>query len=477
MNKQLFAIASLAGVLVACTPALQPVPVGVNVSAPIAWRTQITDAGPVEARWWQSFGDPMLSQLVEAARTNNPDVNVATARVAEARATEQVSRALLLPSIGAGVDAAVRREVNPLGRSQESLVAMPAFQASYEVDLFGKNRARIDAAEANFAAAKAAEDAARLSVTAATASGYVTLIALDARLDVLKQTLRSREEAVKFARDRAEVGYTSQLELRQAQAEYAATAQQVPQAEAQIARQENAISVLTGILPAAITRGGGLNGLIQPASPDILPSDLLRRRPDVAAAEYRIAAADAQMRSARAQFMPSINLGASAGLALSDLLSNPISIWSIGGSILAPIFQGGRLEGQLNAVTAQRDQAAWAYRATALNAFREVEDRMVTLKKLDEQQLSLRAQQAAANDVLRHTRNRYRAGYISYIEQLDAQRASLNVELALVQLRADRFTTLIGLYQAFGGPLADNAAEIARRNMMLNEISNVTSVW
>ena len=113
MNKQLFAIASLAGVLAACTPALQPVPVGVTVSAPIAWRIQITDAGPVEARWWQSFGDPMLSQLVEAARTNNPDVNVATARVAEARATEQVSRALLLPSIGASVDAAVRREVTP----------------------------------------------------------------------------------------------------------------------------------------------------------------------------------------------------------------------------------------------------------------------------------------------------------------------------------------------------------------------------
>ena len=117
MNKQLFAIASLASVLVACTPALQPVPVGVTVSAPIAWRTQFTDAGPVEARWWQSFGDSMLPQLVEAARTNNPDVNVAAARVAEARATEQVSRALLLPSIGAGVDAAVRREVTPLGRS------------------------------------------------------------------------------------------------------------------------------------------------------------------------------------------------------------------------------------------------------------------------------------------------------------------------------------------------------------------------
>ena len=452
MKRRLLIAISLASVVAGCAPTLRPVPVGVSVSSPIEWRTQMSDAGPMEVRWWQGFGDPTLSQLVETARTNNPDINAAVARVAEARATEQVSRSLMLPSIGAGVDAAVRREVSPFGRSQDSLVAMPAFQASYEVDLFGKNRAKIDTAEANFAATKAAEEAARLSVTAATASGYVVLLGLDARLEVLTQTLQSRAEALKFARDRAEVGYTSQLELRQSQAEYEATAQQIPLVEAQIARQENALSILTGILPGAINRGGSLAALSQPQSPKILPSELLRRRPDVAAAEYRIAAADAQMRSARAQFMPSINLGASAGLALSDLLSDPISIWSIGGSILAPIFQGGRLQGQLDAVTAQRDQAAWAYRATALNAFREVEDRMVGLKKLDEQQISLLKQRAAVGDVLRHTRNRYRAGYISYIEQLDAQRALLSVDLALVQLRADRLTTLIGLYQAVGGP-------------------------
>ena len=452
MKRRLLITISLASVVAGCAPTLRPVSVGVSVSSPIAWRTQMYDAGPMEVRWWQGFGDPTLSQLVETARTNNPDINVAVARVAEARATEQVSRSLLLPSIGAGVDAGVRREVSPFGRSQDSLVAMPAFQASYEVDLFGKNRAKIDAAEANFAATKAAEEAARLSVTAATASGYVVLLGLDARLEVLTQTLQSRAEALKFARDRAEVGYTSQLELRQSQAEYEATAQQIPLVEAQIARQENALSILTGLLPGAITRGGSLAALAQPHSPQILPSELLRRRPDVAAAEYRIAAADGQMRSARAQFMPSINLGASAGLALSDLLSNPISIWSIGGSILAPLFQGGRLQGQLDAVTAQRDQAAWAYRATALNAFREVEDRMVGLKKLDEQQISLLKQRAAVGDVLRHTRNRYRAGYISYIEQLDAQRALLSVDLALVQLRADRLTTLISLYQAVGGP-------------------------
>lgn len=261
----------------------------------------------------------------------------------------------------------------------------------------------------------------------------------------------ARHEAVKFARDRAEVGYTSQLPLRQAEAEYQATAQLVPQLQAQIARQENALSVLTGTLPGAIERGGTLEQLIQPPAPAALPSELLRRRPDVAAAEYRIAATDAQMRVARTDFLPSIDLGAAAGLVLSDLLADPVGVWSLGGSILAPIFQGGRLQAQLDGATAQRDQAAWAYRSTVLDAFREVEDRMAVLANLKEQEVALEAQRVAVADALRHARNRYRAGYTPYIEQVDAQRALLGVELSLIQVRADELTALVGLYQAVGG--------------------------
>ena len=369
----------------------------------------------------------------------------------EARATERGSRGLLLPSLGLSVDGAARREVSPFGQGLNSLAAQPAFRASYELDLFGKNAARVDAASANVAASEASEEAARLSVTAATATGYITLLALDARLVVLDETVAARQQALKFARDRAEVGYTSQLELRQAEAEYQAAVQLVPQLKAQIARQENALAVLTGELPGAIVRGGTLDALRQPAAPATLPSELLRRRPDIAAAEYRIAAADAQMRAARAQFMPSINLGASAGLAISDLLADPISLWSLGGSILAPIFQGGRLTAQLDGAAAQRDQAAWAYRSAALNAFREVEDRMAVLANLTEQETSLRAQRVAVADALRHASNRYRAGYTAYIEQVDAQRALLGVDLSLIQTRADELTTLVGLYQAVGG--------------------------
>ncbi|ANK14208.1 efflux transporter outer membrane subunit [Erythrobacter neustonensis] len=446
-------IAALAGALLAsaCAPALREAPLATAASAPAQWRTPLAVTAPVEADWWRGFGDVQLSALVERARANNPDVQLAAARVEEARATEAGSRALLLPTLGAGLDGGARREVSPFGRGQESLVAQPAFRASYEIDLFGKNAARIDAAEATTASRAAEEEAARLSVTAATASGYITLLALDARLVVLGETVTARAQALKFARDRAEVGYTSQLELRQAEAEYEAAVQLIPQIKAQIARQENALAVLTGELPGAIARGGRLSDLDMPAPPQVLPSELLRRRPDIAAAEYRIAAADAQMRAARAQFMPSINLAANAGLAISDLLANPISVWSLGGSILAPIFQGGRLTAQLDGATAQRDQAAWAYRSAVLNAFREVEDRMAVFANLAEQERSQRAQRAAVADALRHAGNRYRAGYTAYIEQVDAQRALLGVDLSLIQTRADELTTLVGLYQAVGG--------------------------
>lgn len=450
-RSSLALMATTALALSACAPTLQDAPIGSAVAPPTEWRTDLGVTAPVELDWWNSFGDPQLSHLVEKARANNADVQVAAARVEEARATELGSRGFLLPSLGAGAEGGVRREVSPFGQAQTSVAAQPAFRASYEVDLFGKNAARIDAAKAGVAASAAGAEAARLSVSAATASGYITLLALDSRLSVLEETLAARQEAVKFARDRAEVGYTSQLPLRQAEAEYQATAQLVPQLKAQIARQENALSVLTGELPGAIVRGGTLAGLRRPAAPATLPSELLRRRPDVAAAEYRIAAADAKMRMARADFMPSIDLGATAGLVLSDLLADPVGVWSLGGSILAPIFQGGKLQAQLDGATAQRDQAAWAYRSTVLEAFREVEDRMAVLANLQDQQAALEAQQVAVADALRHARNRYRAGYSPYIEQVDAQRALLGVELSLIQVKADELTTLVGLYQAVGG--------------------------
>lgn len=440
--------------LTACMPAITPRPEASAVAPPAEWRTGLPATGEVDQRWWTAFGDARLAALVEQARANNADLAIAAARVAEARAQERVSRSLLLPTLSASTSGAEARSVNPFGQATESFAAQPAFQAAYEIDLFGRNAAQIEAARANAAAVAAAREAATLSVSAATASGYITLLALDERRELLVQTLASRGEALRIARDRAEAGYTSQLELRQAEAEYRATEQQIPAIEATVSRQENALALLVGEMPHRVWRDRDFQTLSPPPVPAVLPSDLVRRRPDIAQAEYALAATDANLRVARAQFLPQVRLSASAGAAISSALPDPVSIWSIGGSILAPLFQGGRLQGQFDAATAQRDQAAFGYRRTVLIAFREVEDQLAVIDRLGAQEVALLAQRAAVADALRHATNRYRAGYSPYLEQIDAQRALLGVDLALIQLRTDRLTAYVALYQALGGGTA-----------------------
>ncbi|NIJ38140.1 NodT family efflux transporter outer membrane factor (OMF) lipoprotein [Sphingopyxis panaciterrae] len=437
--------------LAGCMPTLTPRPEASNIAPPAGWRTAMPATATSERDWWSGFGDTQLAALVEQARANNADLAIAAARIAEARAQEHVARSLLMPTLSVNAPGAESRSLNPFGVATESFAAQPAFQAAYEVDLFGRNAAQVDAAGANAAAVAAAREAAVLSVSAATASGYITLLALDERHELLRQTLASRAEALRIARDRAEAGYTSQLELRQAEAEYRAAEQQIPAIEAAIARQENALSQLVGDTPHAIARGRDFAALTRPAVPDVLPSDLVRRRPDIAQAEYALAATDANLRVARAQFLPQVRLSASAGAVISSALPDPVSIWSIGGSILAPLFQGGRLQGQFDAATAQRDQAAFAYRRAVLTAFREVEDQLAVIDRLGAQEQALLAQRAAVADALRHATNRYRAGYSPYLEQIDAQRALLAVDLALIQLHSDRLTAYVALYQALGG--------------------------
>jgi NodT family efflux transporter outer membrane factor (OMF) lipoprotein len=329
--------------------------------------------------------------------------------------------------------------------------AQPAITASYDLDLFGRLRLANAAARAQLLASEGARDTVRLATAAAVATGYVTLRALDQRLAIARATLASRADAQRIARRRFETGYSSRLEYRQAQAEYAATAQLVPAAELAISRQENAISLLLGDNPGAVPRGLPLDRLALPPIPDGLPADLLRRRPDLFQAEQTLVAADRSLDSQRAAMLPNLSLTGSAGLVLSTALSNPVGVFSLGASILGPIVDGGRLAAQEDAATARRDQAAFAYRRAALQAFREVDDALAGVRRTDEQATELQQQTAAAAGALQNASNRYRAGYSAYIEQLDAQRSLLTAELSLVQARSDRLSSFVALYQAMGG--------------------------
>jgi NodT family efflux transporter outer membrane factor (OMF) lipoprotein len=430
---------------------------------PPAWRTAFGPGSPVRPDWWNAFGDPVLADLVARALANNPDLAIAAGRVEEARAAQRLARAQLSPSITAGLPASDTRAVNPFGVASTNLGAQPTLSASYDPDLFGRLRGANAAARAQLLASEGAHDVVRLGIASSVASGYITLRALDARLAVARDTLAARGDALRIARRRAETGYTSNLELHQAEGEYRATEQLIPQAQLAITRQEDALSLLLGDTPRTIPRGVALAALAAPPIPAGLPADLLRRRPDLFQAEQTLVAADRSLDSARAALLPNIALTGSVGVVLSSALANPVGVFSLGGSILAPVFDGGRLRANVDVVTARRDQAAFAYRKAALSAFREVDDSLAGVQRTGEQAVAIRGQRDALAAALQNASNRYRAGYSSYLDQLDTQRGLLSAQLALVQANADRLTSYVALYQAMGGGWTEADVAAVRR--------------
>jgi NodT family efflux transporter outer membrane factor (OMF) lipoprotein len=290
-----------------------------------------------------------------------------------------------------------------------------------------------------------------LAVASATAGQYITLLGLDARLAIARQTVTARADSLRLAVSRDQAGYSPKLELRQAEAAYDAAAQIVSQIENAVVRVEDSLSQLVGDVPGAIARPLTLNALTRPAIPDGLPSQLLERRPDIAQAANQLAATDASLAAARKRFLPQLRLSGAGGRAFSSALDDPITIWSIGGSVLAPLFEGGRIRAQAEVAASQRDQAASLYQRTVLTSFREVEDALASVKQADAQLELARHEVDVLVDTLRLATNRYREGYSSYLEQLDAQRALLSAQLAAAGLETDALTARVQLYQAMGG--------------------------
>lgn len=446
------ALPGLAALALAACAGPQVQTAAVPPLAPLAaWRTDTGPTAPLDHDWWRGFGDPVLARMIDQALANNMDIAIAAARIREAQAQERSARAAFFPTLDAGGGVLTDREVSPFGTPEFQSAAQPQVEAAYEVDLFGRIADQASAARNTYLASQAARDSVRLAVASAVANGYITLRSLDARLEIARQTLAARSESLRIARSRVRNGYSPRLELAQAEAEYQAAAQIVPQIQLGITRKEDGLRVLLGEAPGDVPRGANLASLTTPPIPDGLPSDLLRRRPDLAQAEYQLAAADSSLAAARKRFLPQVRLTASAGAAFSTLLTDPITLWQVGGSILAPLFEGGRLRAQAEGAAASRDQAAFAYRRTALGAFREVEDALASVRRADEQVRILAAQRDALAEGLRLATNRYRAGYSPYLEQLDAQRGLLSAQLALTQAQADVLTARIALYQAMGG--------------------------
>jgi NodT family efflux transporter outer membrane factor (OMF) lipoprotein len=427
-----------------------------TLAVPAAWRAplQVGPNAAVEGEWWRAFGDPTLDALVAQALARNGDLRTAGARLQEYQARIRVARSAQEPSLSIAAGPSRGRAIGPFGTPVEATNFTGNVQAAYELAPFGRLDAATQAARFDYAAQQAARDAVALSVAASVASGYLNLRGLDAQLALARATLQSRRQSLDLARRQFEVGYSSRLELSQAEAEYRNTAAAVPQLERAIAQQENALSLLLGANPGQLARGATLDALRPPGIAPGLPSELLRRRPDIAQAERTLAALDASLAAARDQMLPSLRLTASVGAYahnLPDLLGSGTLLWNVGGSVLAPLFDAGRLRAQAEISASLRDRAVFAYESTVRNAFAETENGLSAVQRLREQLEQAEARRVATAETLRIAHNRYRNGYSSYLEELDAQRNNVSAENGVLQLRASWLVAHVDLYRALGG--------------------------
>lgn len=453
MMRRLSLALALGVALAGCRSADVP-PAAPSLQIPAAWRADIGPASPLEGWWWRNFHDSQLNQYVEQALRYNSDVLIARERVNEYQARAYAADSSLFPSLDASLTGSrARAQSAATGLPVHSTVYKGGLTASYDVDIWGANRSAADAAEATLEAQKAAAAAADLTVATSVAAGYLTLLSLDEQLRVTRQTLKSREDAYNMAKRQFETGYTSRLELMQADSELRSTRAQIPPLAHQIAQQENALSVLIGSNPQAISRQDFAH-LTPLALPSQLPSSLLNRRPDIVQAQRQLLAADATLASSQAQLLPSINLTATGSMqerTLPDLLDNPLRLWSLGGSILAPLLNRQALNAQVDVSMAQRNQALYGYEKTVRGAFREVNDSLDAITRYGEQLTELQDQEAVAQETLRIAGNRYRNGYSSYLDVLDAQRTLFSTQTSVVQVKNNLLLAQVDLYRALGG--------------------------
>jgi outer membrane protein, multidrug efflux system len=446
------AIVALA-VLAGCAGPRPPVPPAARVTPPLEWRTPASQpAVELSTTWWEGFDDPGLTRIVAEALANNDDINIAAAHVEELMAQADFAHAQQFPQVDGQLVLERDRSVNPaFGIPQVQTAFEPLLSFSFDADLFGRLRSASSAARANLLATQAAQAGVRLLVAATAARDWFSLRSLDQQLAILKQTLIARQQTVELVQRRVSVGYAAQLDLAQAQAEYQSTAEQIPATELAIRRTEDALCILLGRNPGDIERERPALTPQLPPIPQTLPAALLRRRPDIVDAEERIVAADHTLDASRAAFMPDLDLSGDVGRVHSTLLDQHIDVFTIGASILAPIVSAGRLQAQQSTAAARRNEAAYTYRKTALGAFSEVEDALAATQRLNEQLSALEAQKQALERSLQIASRRYKAGYSPFLDQLDAQRSLLGVQLSLSEVSAQQLNAYVTLFQALGG--------------------------
>jgi len=437
-----------------------------EIELPAAWQGAPAEGVKgVRDRWWTLYADPVLDRLVEEALANNLDLALAAARVDEARALLRIADAQFWPSVDAAAQADRSRSSErtamrlPLGTPIERTNYRAQLNVAYEVDLWGRLRRGSEAAQAGLLATEAARYTVRITLASEVARSYYALVALDSQVEATRRSLELRSNGLTLQNARHAAGLINDFTLKQLEAEVAAARALLPPLQARRTAEELALAVILGRSPRAIMEdafdvAADRGGLAVAVIPEGLPSDLLLRRPDVVEAEQRLVAANARIGEARAQLFPRIGLTGYLGSessSLSDLFTGPAAIWQLAFGLAQPIFQGGRLLGEVEAVEARQRQSLAGYQKTLQEAFREVRTALSTQSRAREAYEAEGMRVAALTDALRLARIRYQNGLLSQLEVIDAERNLLQAELNRIDALLAQRAAVADVVRALGG--------------------------
>jgi multidrug efflux system outer membrane protein len=406
--------------------------------------------------WWQVFQDSVLQDLIRRALKQNYDLQTATEKITQARAQLRVTRSDQFPQLTANANAVDERSFQ--GFPFTTRFGTYAADATFQLDLFGQLRRATESARAQLLATEYAQKTEILTLVSDVASDYFALLSLDLQLQITRDTIKTQEDAVKLTKYRLDHGVATTLDVLQAKQVLDTANVQVPELQRQIGLEEDALSILLGDYPHSVRRGLPLvDQQLPPEVPAGLPSSLLARRPDISQAEQNLISANAQIGVAKAAFFPQISLTGTGGGAVgrstvfSSIVNSNIGTWNVGGQLTQPIFEAGRLRGNLHVAESQQRQSLVAYKQTIQGAFKDVSDALIAYQKYYEVRKAEETTVQDLSDSVSASLKRYRGGIATYLEVLDNQRSLFSAQLTLAQDRGNEFQSLVQLYKALGG--------------------------
>ncbi|HYS14823.1 MAG TPA: efflux transporter outer membrane subunit [Burkholderiaceae bacterium] len=444
--------------------------------APAGWKPAEPQDAQARTKWWEIFGDSELSALVERVAGANQTLREALANYNRAQALARQARAGFFPTLSANVNtsrgsASASNSVAGRGTVTSDQASL---SAAWEPDLWGRVRRSVESENASVAASRADLESSKLSLQAQVVQNYFQLRVADAQRALLDEAVQAYARSLELTRNRYTQGVVTRADVVQAQAQLASAQAQWTEVDIARAQLEHAIATLVGVAPSALTivpKPELAQAVTLPTVPGLLPSQLLERRPDIAGAERRVAAANAQIGVAQAAWFPVLDLSGTYGYrstGWANLLSAPNRVWSLGASLVETIFDGGARSATVDAAVASYDASVASYRQTVLSAFQEVEDNLTTLRVLADEANYQREAVRAARESLDLTTNQYKAGTVSYLNVITAQTTLLGNQQNELNLRSRQLVASAVLIRALGGgwqaeTTADAGAPLAGR--------------